>query len=81
MDNTIQKWIIWSATKQGFFTRKRGACWAYSGLPDLAHLYSNFSDVQMAIFTLQKETPGLELVPVELKFHFNKKLLPGFIDE
>lgn len=76
--NTLQKWTIWSEEKQTFFARRKVPRWVSN--IELAAFYHNFSDAQNSIINLQKEGEN-KLHPVELKFYFNPKMLPGYIDK
>ena len=63
MMNLIQKWIVWNVDKEQFFT---GSPFNYTSSPNLARVYSNYSDAIMASNRLDGEHH-----PVELRFHFN----------
>lgn len=75
MNNLIQKWIIWNSKSKRFLV-KGSPPFNYSSSPDLAKIYSNYSDAIMACN--HYNTTDNYHHPVELKFHFNLDTLQNY---
>lgn len=75
MNNLIQKWIIYHPEGRKFVT---GGSFNYTGDPNLARIYHNYSDAILACHNHYDKEFGSGHHPVELRMHFNIDTLKNF---